>query len=829
MAENGTIASSIYYEKIAAICALLAVIIGLAGLSGWIFDIYFLKTFFSGGATMKVNTALLVLLCGCSLFLQLKDKVVAARVAASIVMLLSLAILIEYTFRTNLNIDELFFRDLATDPLKEPPGRTSLLTAANTLLMGIALWAMSNKHFRFAQLLGAVVFTVVYISLIGHIFEIKGFYQFGQYSGVAFHTALGLICVAIGLIAAAPKQGWIGLLYGRLENKVSRILFLAYVLGAAPLMAAVYLFVINQSDLTPASDVVILILVTLILILPIAYILLKTVGKLDVELVASDTRLQIALDAANMGVWHIDPKSKRLVYNSILAKIYGYYHEAHMTYEQAIGQVTDQYREQIIKEINVAIETGGNYDITFQQRRFNDDALIWLRSFGKVSKDEHGISNVFSGVVMDITDRVQQQEQLQQLNEELAATVEELRTTNEELIESNNDRQKLLEEFEAVNEELRMSNEEQVNINQELREMNTKYRQAQDELLLAVNAAGFATFDYNPSTGRFIGNHVLKSWFELQPEDEIDLKSAITKVVEADREKVTSAINAALTFDSGGHYEVEYAIKNAQGTEPKIVSAIGQALFNEQQMPIRLSGVIQDITEQKKDEQRKNDFIGMVSHELKTPLTTLTALVQVLNSKLKNNEDTFIPGALKKANDQVKKMATMINGFLNVSRLESGKILLDKSNFDIDQLSREVISDMKLTVTDHQFQLTPCLPINVYADRDKIASIINNLLSNAVKYSPKNSKVTLKCEVKTERLVISINDEGVGISEADQIKVFERYYRVNSEKSLMVSGFGIGLYLSAEIVQHHNGRIWVESQPGKGSTFYFSLPLTLTM
>ena len=823
MAETGTI-TPVYVIKIPFICASIAIIIGCAGLCGWLFDNHFLKTFLSDGATMKVNTALLIIFGGGSLLLQLQNREFPARFATAVVILLSLAIVAEYALSVNLHIDELFIKDISTDPLKEPPGRTSLLTTVSALMIGIALWAMLSKHIRFAQLLASVVFTIVYISLIGHIFHITGFYQFGKYSGVAFHTALGLLSIATGLLIASRQKGWISLLSGRLQHVNSRLYFFSYILGAAPLLALIYLF-IKESGFSPASDVIILTLVTLILMLPVAYFLLKTVGSLGQELLETDTRLQIALNAANMGVWHIQPETKELIYNKILADIFGYEGDVPMTYEQAIGQVTDYYREQIVKEIGLAIETGGEYDITYQQIRFNDQQIIWLRSFGKVSTDENGAYTMFSGVVMDITDKVQQQENLQQLNEELAATVEELRTTNEELTESNTDNQRLLEEFEALNEELRLSNEEQSSINHQLSGLTEKYRQGQDELLLAVNAAALATFDYYPVTGHFKGNDLFRSWFGLEQHEEIELEVAITQIIEADRPKVIAAINQALSYESGGKYDIEYTINSPSADTQKILRAKGQALFNEERTAIRFSGIIQDVTEQKKDEQRKNDFIGMVSHELKTPLTSLTAIIQVLNIKLEDNPDHFVPGALRKATAQVKKMANMINGFLNVSRLESGKILIEKSDFDIDQLSREVIEDIKLTVSDHEFQLMPCSPIVVNADREKISSVLNNLLTNAVKYSPKNSTIAVSCEAKNGQVVFSIADQGGGISIGDQEKIFERYYRVRTGQAFEVSGFGIGLYLSAEIVERHGGKIWVESEMQQGSTFHFCLPL----
>jgi signal transduction histidine kinase len=222
---------------------------------------------------------------------------------------------------------------------------------------------------------------------------------------------------------------------------------------------------------------------------------------------------------------------------------------------------------------------------------------------------------------------------------------------------------------------------------------------------------------------------------------------------------------------------------------------------------------------------RKNDFIGMVSHELKTPLTSLNAIIQVANTKLQGSDDQFLAGAMTKANAQIKRMSTMINGFLNISRLESGKILIEKGHFDIEELVREITDETKLSVATHHINLVQCAPINVYADRDKINSVISNLISNAVKYSPQNTTILVSCSVAQNEITVSVKDEGIGIKPSDAERIFDRYYRVESSNTRHISGFGIGLYLSAEIIERHGGRIWLESEPGKGSTFYFSLPL----
>jgi len=240
---------------------------------------------------------------------------------------------------------------------------------------------------------------------------------------------------------------------------------------------------------------------------------------------------------------------------------------------------------------------------------------------------------------------------------------------------------------------------------------------------------------------------------------------------------------------------------------------------------IGVSKIARDITEKKQDENRKNDFIGMVSHELKTPLTSLNAILQVANAKLKTSQDAFLAGAMEKANNQVKKMTGMINGFLNISRLEAGKIHIDKHPFDLDQLLLEILDETQLMVTTHTISLADCGPVKINADRDKIDSVISNLISNAVKYSSNGTLIEISCHVNGNNVIVSVKDEGMGIKPQDLTRIFDRYHRIEDHHTRHISGFGIGLYLSAEIVQRHDGKIWAESEIGKGSAFYFSLPL----
>ena len=347
---------------------------------------------------------------------------------------------------------------------------------------------------------------------------------------------------------------------------------------------------------------------------------------------------------------------------------------------------------------------------------------------------------------------------------------------------------------------------------------------AEEMLRFSVDSANAATWYMDAETRKLVCSPRFYELLGFPPETMISYDDILKQIPEDYHEKINKAVEKSVS--QGESYSMEHPLHSLDG-QKRWIRALGRLYPAANNKRAHFSGLILDITEYKLDELRKNDFIAMVSHELKTPLTSMSALVQVLNTKLKNAGDPFVSGALEKANSQVRKMSIMINGFLNISRLESGKILIAKQNFNLTDLLKEIITEIELTVSSHEVQFHPGEAVLVYADRDKIGSVISNLLSNAIKYSPKGKLVVVQCQVLNNLVEVSVKDEGMGITRQDQEKLFTRYFRVEAAQTQNISGFGIGLYLSAEIIKRHNGQIWVESESGIGSTFYFSLPLTL--
>ena len=351
---------------------------------------------------------------------------------------------------------------------------------------------------------------------------------------------------------------------------------------------------------------------------------------------------------------------------------------------------------------------------------------------------------------------------------------------------------------------------------------------AYEQIRLSKEAAQLGMFDMDLANGGMEWDERCRSLFGISHTDPVSFeRDFVQRLHPEDQERVTSLIKALFEQRiNDGNYDVEYRTIDAEDGKLRWVRAKGKVFFDEESKPLRFIGSVLEITEQKQNEQRKNDFIGMVSHELKTPLTALSAIIQFSKSKIKKTEDAFLTTAMGKAEQQVKRMTSMINGFLNISRLESSKMHIERTTFEMGALIREVIAEYKWSTSTHVIELIECEPVMIQADRDKVVSVVSNLISNAIKYAPKNESIQVSRQMNNGSVQVSVADKGMGIKPQDIDHVFDRYYRIESKHTQHIAGFGIGLYLSAEIVRQHAGKIWVESQSGVGSTFHFTLPLS---
>jgi len=218
----------------------------------------------------------------------------------------------------------------------------------------------------------------------------------------------------------------------------------------------------------------------------------------------------------------------------------------------------------------------------------------------------------------------------------------------------------------------------------------------------------------------------------------------------------------------------------------------------------------------------KDEFMTMASHELRTPLTVILANLQIL--QLMMQDDPRIK-FINKTLNQVLKLSGLITQLLNVSEIQSGRLELNLSVFNINKLIKDVIENVQQTTNSHRLiYKTVINKIFINGDREKIEQVIVNLLGNAIKYMPSGGDNIVKLQEKKADLLVSIEDKGVGIPKNDLENIFQRFYRVSGTPSSF-SGSGIGLYISSEIIKMHHGKIWAESNMESGSVFYFSIPI----
>lgn len=382
-------------------------------------------------------------------------------------------------------------------------------------------------------------------------------------------------------------------------------------------------------------------------------------------------------------------------------------------------------------------------------------------------------------------------------------------------IDVTDEKQRLLE-IEYINKALIFSNEQ-------LFDTNVQLIESEEKLLTAFDAGELGSCSLDLRTGRAEMSERYRHLYGLPLSGDITWDMVLEAVEPEFLEEVNLVLDNAVK--NGTPVDSTYAIRQLLTGERRWMRVVGKVYQGADGVNERVYAIVMDVTSQKEDELRKNDFIAMVSHELKTPLTSMNGYIQLLQLKSLRGQSYDGRPILDKIQSQLKKMTSMINGFLSISRLESGKIQLIKTRFDLVGMTKALVEEYKTLVSTHTFVYNLCDDVWVEADENKIEHVIGNLLSNAVKYSPASSEIKIDCTVKDHQVILSVEDTGMGIHNHDIPKLFERYYRVQNLQTSTIAGFGIGLYLCAEIIQRHGGKIWVESELGKGSIFYFSVPI----
>ncbi len=236
---------------------------------------------------------------------------------------------------------------------------------------------------------------------------------------------------------------------------------------------------------------------------------------------------------------------------------------------------------------------------------------------------------------------------------------------------------------------------------------------------------------------------------------------------------------------------------------------------------------VRDITARKLEEQQQATFISVISHELKTPVAIIKGYASTLRRPDADWDRATLQEGLAVIEEEADRLDTLIGNLLDVSRLQAGALPLQLGAVDLPALATRVVQGIAATASDafeFQIRFPPHMP-PVHADEERLRMVLANLLSNAVKYSPDGGIVRVGGWVEDNQAIVYVSDQGIGIAPEDQARIFERFYRVDNTLGRQTQGAGLGLYLARAIVEAHGGQLRVESQPGRGSRFIFTLPL----
>jgi PAS domain S-box-containing protein len=276
-------------------------------------------------------------------------------------------------------------------------------------------------------------------------------------------------------------------------------------------------------------------------------------------------------------------------------------------------------------------------------------------------------------------------------------------------------------------------------------------------------------------------------------------------------------------LDTGQGYQEVIKTTGLAGT--RYFDLVIEPLRDQHGAIIGVTGAAVDVTERIEFEERKDHFISMASHELKTPITTLKGLTQLLVRKLERQGMQEPLSALSRMNAQISRLVKLIDELLDVSKIQAGRLDYEEESVDIDALVHETVEVLQPGIPTHILNVSEVTHAVIVGDKDRLGQVLTNLITNAVKYSPGANNVDITLSTSKQTATISVHDYGVGIPQAHLKYIFDRFYRVYDSRNKAFPGLGIGLHIAYEIVKRHGGDITVESEEGKGSTFIVSLPL----
>ncbi len=602
--------------------------------------------------------------------------------------------------------------------------------------------------------------------------------------------------------------------------------------------------------------------------------IVETRQKLELE----EARLRLATEGTRLATWDLDLQNRDIIYSARLTEIFGFTSPVSIFHKELRERVHPEDIDVVEKAFEKAMQTG----IYYYEARivWPDKTTHWIRTQGKVIYSDTNLPLRLLGTTVDITESKVNEEEIARLAAIVLSSKDSIISENMDgIITSWNEAAERMFGYKA-NEIIGMPvatlipddrTGEEIEILEQIERDHPVYsfetqRVKKDKTILDISLTISPVKDFR---GNIIGASKIARDITKQKQ----IETQIVASEERFRLLANSMAQLIWTGDAAGNLNYyNQAVYNYSGKnfeqlqndgwlqmvhpddQQENISkwqhsiASGEDFIFEHRfkrhdgeyrwqlsraLPQRdSSGTIQlwvgtstDIHDIKENEQQKDFFISMASHELKTPVTSIKGYVQILMSLYKDKDDEFLNNSLETVNKQIITLTTLIGDLLDLSKIKSGSLQLNKERFNINDLISEIVKETQHTQPDCIIKFTGQVNANLFVDRGRIGQVLINMLTNAIKYSPNCKEIHVSSEVINNELLVSVADSGIGISKTDQQKIFQRFYRVAGKDEKTFPGFGIGLFIASQIIQRHDGKIGVDSVPGKGSVFYFTLPL----
>jgi PAS domain S-box-containing protein len=759
--------------------------LGAVVLAGWVLDIALLKSLSADLVSMKPNTAVSFVLAGVALQILStgptnRNMRLLSLACGFVVSLIGILTLSEYFYDWNLDIDQLLFSDAPGAVGTPTPGRMAPTSALCCFLLGTSLLVLDIRRcYPVAQLLTLVAALVALTAIIGYLYGVESLYGVGSTTGMALHSALGFLLLSAGILLTRQDHGLLMIVTSDAAGGVMarRLLPAAIVL---PLTLG-WLTVLGQRAgfHGPEFGVFLVVIWSVVSFSALTWWNSGSLYRLDAErklaedaLKEGQAKLAEAQRIARVGSWEWSVPDDQVTWSDEMYRIFGLAPgEFEPSIDGLLELVHPDDREVCRQTIELSLRTGEEFG--FDHRIIRADGSVGvLHTQGKVQRGDDGAVSAMTGTGQDVTDRTR--------------------------------------------------------IEQALRQSESRTRSILDSAIdafIAIDPAGTIT-DWNPQADALFG------WTR---DEAVGRSLAETIIPERFREAHIEGIHRFVRTGEGPllNQRLELTVLHQDGHQFPVELTVSPIRLGRSYM---FSAFIRDITERKRAEEslahkteeltRMNaeleDFTHSVSHDLKEPLRGIEAFAGFIGEDYGDKLDEQGQRYVSVLRESAVRMKDLIDDLLQLSRI--GRTRIEYSPVPLRSLVEDVTLELSFALQQKhaELQLDRDLP-TVPCDRVRMREVFKNLISNAIKYNDKPSpQINISCRPENGSFTFCVRDNGIGIDPQYHEKVFKIFQRLHHREEY--EGTGVGLAICKKVIEAHGGRIWIESAPGEGTAFLFTIP-----